>query len=223
MFIFASYIRSADNTEADEGSRLLAPETEWELCSSAFRKIKIAFGNPEMDLFATKNNAKCSKFVSWMRDPDAVTVDAFTLSWSGLDFYALPPFAIILRILQKIINDKAEGIVVVPYWPSQPWFPLFTAFLVEKPILFEPRMDLLSSFVRKPLPLWRTITLVAGPLSYRRYADGRFQNLHKTSAWLQSLVPRSSNTIVGLGSGGSSANNTERTPFLYMFRTYWNF
>lgn len=34
----------------------------------------------------------------------------------------------LLRVIQKIIHDRAEGIVVVPWWPSQPWFPLFLKY-----------------------------------------------------------------------------------------------
>lgn len=27
--------------------------------------------------------------------------------------------------MHKIINDNAEGFIVVPYWPTQAWFPVF--------------------------------------------------------------------------------------------------
>lgn len=63
-----------------------------------------------------------------MRDPDAYKVDAFTLNWSTLNFYAFPPFSVVSRMLQKIIDDKAEGIVVVPFWISQPWYPFLKPY-----------------------------------------------------------------------------------------------
>lgn len=67
LFIFASYINSKDNCEADELSRQKFKDTEWELADYAFKNIIDALGQPEVDLFASRNNAKC--FVSWKNDP----------------------------------------------------------------------------------------------------------------------------------------------------------
>lgn len=92
----------------------------WELADDAFQVICKKFNRPEIDLFASRLNKKCSKFVSWHNDPEAFRVDAFTLKWSTYFFYAFPPFCLILKVLQKIILDKAEGIVLVPLWPTQP-------------------------------------------------------------------------------------------------------
>lgn len=50
ILIYASYIKSAENKEADEESRKSASETEWSLSSEAFQKIVKVFGPPELDL-----------------------------------------------------------------------------------------------------------------------------------------------------------------------------
>ncbi|XP_064213210.1 uncharacterized protein LOC135265263 isoform X1 [Tribolium castaneum] len=91
LWIFASYIKSSHNTEADWESRRLSPETEFELAPYAFRKICTFFQIPEVDLFASRNNTKCRRFFSWFRDPEAEVVDAFTVPWTDLKFYAFPP------------------------------------------------------------------------------------------------------------------------------------
>ena len=114
LVVFASYVSSTDNWEADAESRLLEPETEFQLSSEAFDKIVHRFGSPAIDLFASRSNTKCRRFCSWKRDPGAEVVDTFTISWSNLQFYAFPPFSVILRLLQKIKSDGAEGIVVIP-------------------------------------------------------------------------------------------------------------
>lgn len=169
LFIFASYINSKDNKDADEESRQTRLETEWELNSFYFNEIVAVFGMPEIDIFASRINTKCEKFVSWYKDPDAVACDAFTIGWQALRFYAFPPFAIILRVLQKIVNDNAQGVVIVPYWPTQPWFPIFMSLLVKPPIFFKPNKSLLFSIDREsPHPLWPQLTLVAGLLSKKR-------------------------------------------------------
>ncbi|XP_043484810.1 uncharacterized protein LOC122512807 [Leptopilina heterotoma] len=119
IWIFASYIKSKDNVVADKESRVLPPETEWELNHSEFRKIVDKFGVFEIDLFATCSNNKCPKFVSWFPDPESVAIDAMTIPWGNTYFYAFPPFSLILRVIKKIIEDRAEGVLVVPFWPTQ--------------------------------------------------------------------------------------------------------
>lgn len=166
IYIFASYIKSAENKEADISSRIIKIETEWELNHKYFQQVLQIFSEPEIDIFASRINRKCEKFVSWFRDPEAWKVDAFTLDWSPLKFYAFPPFSLILRTLQKIITDKAEGIVIIPNWPSQPWYPLFHSLLISKPLIFSPSKDLLLSIDRiTPHPLWAQLSLVVGLLS----------------------------------------------------------
>lgn len=163
--VFASYIPSKDNTEADRESRRLSIETEYELNKKAFQKIVNTFGDPEIDLFATALNKKCIKYISWLPDPYSVSVDAFTVSWENVFFYSFPPFSVITRTLEKIVQEKAIGIVVVPDWPSQPWYPLFQSLLIAKPLYFRPNKTLLLSPFRQSHPLHRTISLVAGKLS----------------------------------------------------------
>lgn len=163
IWIYASYINTKDNIEADVESRRI--NIEWELCSQAYNQIKHTFGNPEIDLFASRINSKCKKFISWKCDPDAFAVDAFTLSWKDLFFYAFPPFSLVLKCVQKIKNDAATGILVFPYWPSQPWFPIMKNLIIDELLIFEPNKKLLSSPYRETHPLHLQLTLAAGLLS----------------------------------------------------------
>lgn len=79
-WVFASYIASKENVEADFESRRLEPETEYALADEVFGEIVDKFGHPEVDLFANRINKKCKKFDSWKRDPEAIAIDAFTLN-----------------------------------------------------------------------------------------------------------------------------------------------
>lgn len=163
--LLASYINSKQNWVADMESRRISTETEWSLSSKAFDSIQASLGYPEIDLFASISNHKCKKYVSRLSDPGASAVDAFTLNWNKLNFYAFPPFCLILRVIHKIIQDKAEGIVVVPEWSSQPWYPLISKLKTAKPVVFSPDTSLLSSPFRKVHPLANSLTLVAWKLS----------------------------------------------------------
>ena len=164
LWLVASYIKSKNN-RADKDSRILSTETEWELDNSAFNIITKTFGQPEIDLFASRINAKCVRYISWYKDPGSEVVDAFTITWTNFKFYAFPPFSLILRVINKIVADKAEGIIVVPNWCSQPWYPLYLKLLVGKPIIFEPDYRLLHSPFRSRHPLHHNLTLVAAKLS----------------------------------------------------------
>lgn len=169
LWILATYISSANNFIADKESRQISPETEWSLSQDAFKLIVNKYGKPKVDLFASHINKKCDKYVSWHKDPGSYAVDAFTVNWKGLSFYAFPPFNLILRTLQKIIQDKAEGIVVVPLWKSQPWYPLFSRLKVGSELVLNPHSNLLSSPFRTIHPLARQLSLVVARLSGNRF------------------------------------------------------
>ena len=170
IWIFASYIASKENVIADRESRREMLDTEWELSDWAFNSIVKRFGYPKIDLFAARTNKKHDIFCSWKRDPEAFVVDAFTISWSEWFFHAFPPFAVILRTVQKIIQDKACGVLVVPLWHAQPWFPLIMEMLTEEPIVFKPSRQLLicPSRFKHHHPLAESLSLMAGRLSGRR-------------------------------------------------------
>ena len=144
---------------------MFPPETEWELADWAFDSILHKFGSPEIDLFTSYLNAKCVKFISWKNDPQSLAVDAFTMSWTNFYFYAFPPFSLILKVMRKIIIDKAEGIVVAPYWPTQPWFPLYKSLAISPLITLGPNNNLLTSLFCQSHPLANKLSLVAAVLS----------------------------------------------------------
>lgn len=165
-FLFASYILSKENYKADSLSRIKNVDTEWELNDTAFTKILNKFGSPEMDLFANRFNKKCEKFVSWLPDTMAVEVDSFTIRWEKIKFYAFPPFNLVLKCLVKIKKEKESGIIVVPDWPIQPWYPLFRELLVEEPLKLGPNNNLLLSLCRSRIdPQAKTLCLMAGRVS----------------------------------------------------------
>jgi hypothetical protein len=84
--------------------------------------------SPVVDLFARNYNAKCPAFVTWTRShaEGAIATDAFGMpSWNvGLP-YAFPPVQVLGRVLQRITLERIKALIVVPKWPSQPWWGLF--------------------------------------------------------------------------------------------------
>lgn len=167
-WLFAEYVASKENS-ADEGSRLTNIDTEWQLANFAFNKICESFGKPSIDLFASRINSKCLKYCSWERDPDAFTINSLTISWKDEFWYAFPPFALIPKVLKKIKNENSRGILVVPNWPSQCWFPVFLDLVDSHTLTFNPSSKLLLSPCRNvEHPLAPSLTLVSAIVSGRR-------------------------------------------------------
>lgn len=155
LWIFASYIRSKENLEADFESRHSNLDTEWELSHEIFSIVRDNFGHPDIDLFASRINKKCVKYVSWHKDPFAWNIDAFTIKWKDFFFYAFPPFSQIL---------KATGIVIFPIWPSQAWYPVMKSLLVSNILTFGPS----EGYHGLIHPMHSHLTLGAGILSGNR-------------------------------------------------------
>lgn len=117
---------------------------------------------PVIDLFASRINFKFKIFYSRFPDPGSEAVDTFTVVWDKFSS-AFLPFALISAVLRKIIRDKTLCILVVPLWPSQTWYPIFSSLLIEEPMYFDPDPNLLISPCRTERhPLFKSLSLVAG-------------------------------------------------------------
>ena len=111
------------NVEADQASRVFNDGSEWALSKEIFQSICRSVGmTPTVDMFASRLNTKLQMFVAWQPDPDAWGVDAFTMNWETIVGFYFPPFNVVGKVLEKLEADNTMGIVVVPHWPTQPWF-----------------------------------------------------------------------------------------------------
>ena len=81
-------------------------------------------------------------------------INAFSISWQGRPFHVFPPFAVIGKVLHKIVLAVATGIIVVPNWPTQSRYSLLMNLLVHIPILLSSSETLLQHPSKsKPYPL----------------------------------------------------------------------
>ena len=161
IWLSAAHLPGKLNTEADHMSRHFNHKTEWMLNTDAFKEIARQFGSPEIDLFASRLNKQVDRYISWLPDPGAETVDAFTIDWKPLSFYAFPPFCLIAKCLQKIKCDDATGLLVVPNWPTQPWFPLLKGMIIGEPMFIARRPNLLAQpITNEPHPLNNQLDLL---------------------------------------------------------------
>ena len=140
IIISAQHIPRKENLVADTLSREFSSNLEWSVDIDIFNQITNMTFVPDIDLFASRLNAKTDCFVSWHPEPGAMAVDAFSISWANLKCYAFPPFSLLTQVLAKIRNDKALVLLIAPVWTTQNWYPLLLQLAVEQPILL-PRKD----------------------------------------------------------------------------------
>ena len=150
------------NVIADEKSRVFDDKTEWKLNAQMFQHLVRMLVTPDIDLFASRLNFQLKPYVSWMPDPEACHVDAFTFDWGNYTFYAFPPFSILSRVIKKIETDGDTGILVVPDWPTQAWYSVLRRMMIAQPIRLTWQTNLVSlPFWEGPHPLGRKLQLMA--------------------------------------------------------------
>jgi hypothetical protein len=98
-------------------------------------------------MLAHNRNNKLLVFVA-MDGPlarGAVAVDEFAQDRTvGLP-YLFPPVQLLLRVLAKVRDDGVRVVVVVPMWPSQPWWTLFQTMQTNTVALGDAANVLLSN------------------------------------------------------------------------------
>jgi hypothetical protein len=135
ILLSARHLAGRLNILADSLSRNSGVcQTEWTLSHRVLAPLWQAWGRPSVDLFATRFNHRLPLFVSPVEDPRAWAVDALSFSWKGLDAYAFPPLALLHRVLLKARLDQPRLILVAPYWPARPWFPLLLELSRDQPV-----------------------------------------------------------------------------------------
>ena len=206
-WLTATYIEGKLNTEADQESRNFKPELEWKLDENVFADVLNIFGkNYDIDLFASRINKKFKKFISWRPDPLAYHIDAFTINWENLKFYAFPPFSLINRMLQKVKTDMAEGIVIVPKWPTAGWFPVLLSMLIDNPLVL-PGMKHLLTLPQLPEmvhPLHPKMTLLACKISASTKRQRDYRKTLETLYSIPGEIPPRNNITTTLRNGRCS-------------------
>ena len=178
VWLTVAHIPGKSNTEADRESRLTRKETEWcldrSIYSAVIQKLDVT---PDIDLFASRLNHQLKPYIAYRPDPGALAVNAFHISWKEYTFYAFPPFCIIQRGLQKINIDQATGIIIVPNWPTQTWWPYLMSMLINYPIILprKTRTLFLPAQPQEIHPLHTKLELLACHLSGTSCLTKEFQ------------------------------------------------
>ncbi len=169
IWLTAEYLPGEENIEADRLSRENDDSLEWQLAPKIFDKICIALKvQPDIDLFATSVNTQLERFYSYHFDECAVATNAFNHSWKQYNLpYCFCPFSIIPRVMQQLRLESQEALMVVPLWPTTPWFAAWLQMCIP-PVLLLPQTRRLLRLPKKPdqlHPLHNQMRLVCALIS----------------------------------------------------------
>ena len=216
-WLSCQHIPGKDNA-ADAPSRKVNDDIEWQITEYIFNEICKIWGTPSIDLFASRNNHKVIPYCSWKRDPKAAFIDAFTLSWYQFELpYMFPPFSMIPRCLQKLQQDQAEAIMILPLWPQQAWFPNMLRTLTDHPIVLPNTANILYlAHSRAAHPLSPKLKLIACRLSGNNGKSRGFQRKLSISSWNPGGQQPEHSTRRTYRSGSTFALNGTAIPFFHL-------
>ena len=181
--VSAEHLSGIHNWDADQASRIFDDCTEWMISPHLLREaLSLLAVNPSIDLFASRLNKQFPIFCSWKPDPDAWKIDAFSFPWIQKGLYAFPPFCLVGKVLAKVIQDKSQNLVLVtPWWPSQPWFPLLKSLAITQPLfLKETKRTLVFPHSEDLHPLWRQLKLAVWVINSFQRCERCFSSINKT-------------------------------------------
>ena len=115
------------NDQADFVSRIIDTD-DWSLRDDFFTLINSSWGPLKIDCFATFCNSKLPRFYSRFWNPHSSGVDAFAHNWKGENVLLVPPVVLIPSTLKHMHSCRSKGVLVFPWWPSQPFWPLLWTY-----------------------------------------------------------------------------------------------
>ena len=96
-----------------------------------FQLHESEMGSFTADRFASADNKKLKRFNSLFWNPGTERVNAFSVSWGKENNWLVPPIFLISSTILHVIRCKAKGTLIVPQWPSAPFWPLLFSHKFE--------------------------------------------------------------------------------------------
>ena len=153
-----NHIAGIDNVTADCLSR--QPDAHnWMLNPRVFQMLDALWGPHTVDRFATFLNTQLPVFNTRYWEPMSGGIDALAQNWALENNYINPPWALLPKIIDKVIMDKAIATVIAPVWPSQQWFHKLKLLMIRPPFLLpnHPKTFIHMGVKPEPCknPTWR--------------------------------------------------------------------
>lgn len=153
--IEAEHIPGVDNEWSDALSRYFFP-ADYSLKPAYFRWVSNVFGHFDVDRMASAANAHLRRYFTVdLSDRRAEGYDCFTVTWRGARNYVFPDPNIILHLVSHIRQCGASAVLIVPQWPSAPWWPQIQLALRAPMLVLGPAFDVCERGpLSAQLPSW---------------------------------------------------------------------
>ena len=98
--------------------------------------------------------------MAWKPDPESFAADAMQQDWNKRFGFALPPFSLIGRVINKVLWKNVEAMILVtPTWQTQPWYTLLLRMSIQLPLLLPALTNLQPNSLGEKNPLVKTRSL----------------------------------------------------------------
>ena len=100
---------------------------DWGLSEKSFKILQdLSPVKFTVDTFANCTNKKCPKFYSKVPSPGSSGVNCFMYDWGNEYVYCCPPVKLVPDVIRHISTVPCMGVLVVPYWKTDKFWPLIT-------------------------------------------------------------------------------------------------
>ena len=118
-----------------------------------FRWLNRRLGPFSIDRFASNLNAQLPRFNTRFWEPNSEGINALAQDWSQESNYANPPWALIPRVIQKVLSNQAVCTLIAPVFPAQPWFQALQDLKVCEPVLLPVHRKAMMFIGPNPEPM----------------------------------------------------------------------
>jgi len=152
-YIVAKHIAGVLNTGADYLSRL-PTQYEWMLNPVLFQYIDGMWGPHSIDRFASYATTQLQTYNSRFLDPQTSGVDALgQQDWHSHNNWVNPPFRLLNKVIEVIIQQKAWATLIAPRWPGQAWYRKMQSLVVAPPFRIHQKQGTLIQMGQRAEPL----------------------------------------------------------------------
>ena len=137
----ATHVPGVWNRGADLLSRGTCRYGDWSLHTAIAAQIWDRYGRPQIDLFASPEDAKCPLFFS-VKGTAPLGLDALAHEWPRVLLYAFPPLCLIAPTLERVRTDNLTVLLVAPEWGQ--WVSEIVPLLYGCPWQLPLRRDMLT-------------------------------------------------------------------------------
>ena len=123
IHIEPEWVPREQNELADYFSRIIDYD-DWMLNPALFNWLNSLWGPHTVDRFTNSTNTQLPRFNSRFWVPDSEAIDSFTCSWANDNNRWCPPIYLIPRVIRHAQSNKVKGTLIIPQWPSAPFWPL---------------------------------------------------------------------------------------------------